>query len=144
MSGELRRIQRLRHLRSHRETAAERELARARCELVLAERKLAECHTLFGEAADGSPRTGVTSVPDFELERLNVAVLSRRIDRASDQVGAAREMFQQRNQELVHAHRKVDQMDSWADLTREALRTESVRVDRVESDETAARIRSKA
>ncbi len=143
MSSELRRIQRLRNLRSHREKAAERDLAKARGELVSAERDLDDCRARFGAAADETAMTRETTVPDFEMARMHVAALSRRIDRAERHVGAALETFQERNVELVHAHREVDQMDSWADITREAMRADAVRIDRVESDETAARIRSK-
>ncbi len=144
MSSELRRIQRLRNLRSHREKAAERELAKARGELVSAERALDDCRARFGEAADETAKTRETTLPDFEMARMNIAALSRRIDRAERHVGATLETFQERSAELVHAHREVDQMDSWADITREAMRADSVRIDRVESDETAARIRIKS
>lgn len=144
MSRELRRIQRLRDLKGHRERAAERELAAARRDVIHAEDALAERRNVYVEAIDGAAATREIAADDFELERLRIVSLARQVETAESTVAAAQSRFQDRSMDLAHAHKEVEQMDRWAEITRTAVRADEQRLDRIHSDETAARLRKRA
>jgi flagellar biosynthesis chaperone FliJ len=144
MTRELRRIQRLRDLRSHKERAAERELAAARRAVVEAEATLREAEHSYLGAIDAAQALVEVAAPDFEMERLRVAALAKKVERAESALTAAREARETRSELLSVAHREVEQMNRWADITREVARADEQRLDRVSSDETAARLRSKS
>ncbi len=143
MSRELKRIQRLRDLRSHRERAAEKELAVARRGVVEAEAALEASRSTYDEAIASVASVRDVAAPDFELERLRVVSLGRAVERAERGVEAAQTQHRVRKDELTRAHREVEQMDRWAEMTRTAARADEQRLDRFESDETAARARSR-
>lgn len=83
------------------------------------------------------------SVDDFLLARSEVLSARQRVESRETALAAALEQLDGRKRAVTDAHRGVRQMELYAESTQAILREEERLLDRIASDEIAARSRKK-
>ncbi len=138
---QLRRVSRLLEIRGYTLKAAQVEAARAAQLVRDSEAARLEAEATYDAAAARAVVAGQFTLDELEDARIEVSILRRRAEQAARRLEQAILEEAQRKVELERAHLAVKQMETLLETVRTELASEDRRLDRVDTDELASRIR---